>query len=74
LALQASRFAAKLSEHPPRATTVTATMMLSRLIGKLVERRAKLLLQNYGLPRAEILDPAGDAEDAIAEGAQFGGS
>jgi hypothetical protein len=48
-------------------------MMLSRLIGKLVERRAKLLLQNYGLPRAEILDPAGDAEDAIAEGAQFGG-
>jgi hypothetical protein len=48
-------------------------MMLSRLIGKLVERRAKLLLQNYGLPRAEILDPSGDAEDAIAEGAQFGG-
>ena len=47
--------------------------MLSRLIGKLVERRAELLLQDDGLPRAEILDPAGDAKDAIAEGAQLGG-
>jgi hypothetical protein len=29
----------------------------SFVIGKFVERRAKLLLQDYGLPRAEILDP-----------------
>jgi hypothetical protein len=39
-------------------------------MGQFIERRAKLLLQNHGLSRAEILDTSVNPEDAIAESAQ----
>ena len=42
----------------------------ARIMGQFIERRAKLLLQNHGLSRAEILDTSVNPEDAIAGSAQ----